>query len=355
MLTKILLSTFTVQLSIYFYNCIYKLTKAEGLGKGIQIPYDYTIDRTMSVRLFRYSLSNDEIIHSTNLPDYVVKLPKNNSDPTLEKCIFFTNDSKMNTYEAHDYLSLTYYPKWCYEYDLAVNNIKLKNNRGKDITSAIDNGNGCEAYHCWPSFGQHGGSKEIILVGDLPCPDLQCSNSKHFLHGGETDEYHQDNTANYDQLIGEGVAQLIVEGFRGNEITFGDGDDNTIGLIKSGTGLSLRGNLKDNKFISVSSGIAVYGSSIRIKLWATVWKDDIDLNQRYIYGPEEREMTFCLRNFCLLDLDCSSSVREALKSLIKDRLYPYNNLYDLISTLIRKVSKVSDGFFNTKSNVCRLR
>lgn len=311
------------------------------------------------LHFFKYSFLEDPPALTAKKNDYVVKLPKSSKNPTLHPCIFFAIDGKMDTYAAHDYLSITYYPRSCHNYKLQPANMKLEDNRGNDLTNAIQNSRSTAVPRCWPSFGQHGGAREIILVDDsqsVVIPPI--SKIRSFQDGGETDEFYQDNTANYDILTAGAIAALIVAAFRNNEIplvyTQNEGQGATIGSLKIDSGLTINGQLKGNKFISISSGFIIYGPSMRIKLWATLWKDDELNRKRYIYGPLEREMTFSLSDCNIFIQDNDRSVREIFKGLVEKQDYPYCELYEIIVSLIRKGMQITDGFFSSMAKHYRL-
>jgi hypothetical protein len=232
----------------------------------------------MTTHLFKYSLLDNIQGLSATKNEYVVKLLKTTMDPTLHPCIFFAIDGNMNTYTAHDNLAITYYPRSCYRYDVDGMNAKLENNLGKDITAEIYNTQYDAALRCWPSFGQSGGAREVILIDDSePVVLRNIVRTNTFQDGGETDEFHQDNTANYAFTIAEALAKMIVLALQNNESIPGYPEDNmdvTIGSFKPESGLTINRQLKRGKFISISTGFTVYGYSMRIKMWASVWQDD---------------------------------------------------------------------------------
>ena len=303
----------------------------------------------MTATLFKYSISESAPKSSPEFHEYVVKLPKNSNDPTLKPCIFFTDDGKMNTYKAHDHLALTYYPRSCFKYNL--DSVEFEDNAGKVITDAINKSNYSVSLRCWPSFGQQGGSREIILVGSLP--SSAPLKFKSFPDGGETDEFHQDNTANYDLNIAEEIAKKIILELR--EIQRDDKTNATVGSFKPDVGLTINAKMKGDKFISVSSGFFVYGSSMRIKLWATVWKDNELIMTRSIYGPLEREMTFSVLNCVGYDQDNRIAVKSIFQECLKRHVGPYCDLSELIAEIIEKGAQVTEGFFAHRANSYQLR
>ena len=159
--------------------------------------------------------------------------------------------------------------------------------------------------------------------------------------------------------IVEEIAKIIILELRRNEYSLenqkDDETDATVGSFKTDGGLTINAKMKGDKFLAVSSGFHVYGSSIRIKLWAAVWKDDESINTRYIYGPLEREMTFSDLNY----VECDQDNRIAVKSLFQARLNrhvgPYCDLYELIAELIEKGARVTDGFFAHRAKSYQLR
>ena len=309
----------------------------------------------MTATLFKYSISDSSPPFSPRLYEFVVKLPKNSNNPTLKPCIFFTDDGKMDTYEAHDHLALTYYPRSRFKYNF--DNVEFEDNTGRVITDAINNGNYKVSLRCWPSFGQQGGSREIIHIGSLPSSVAPVLNS--LSDGGETDEFHQDNTAKYDQGIAEEIAKKIISELRENEFSLENQRDSetdaTVGSFKPDGGLTINAKMKKDKFISVSSGFFVYGSSMRIKLWATVWKDNESIKTRYIYGPLEREMTFSVLNCVESEKVNRISVKSIFQECLKRHVSLFYDLYDLIAELIEKGAQVTDGFFNWRAKSYQLR
>lgn len=309
----------------------------------------------MTATLFKYSISDSAPTSSPEFHEYVVKLPKNSNDPTLKPCIFFTDDGKMDTYQAHDHLALTYYPRSCLEYNL--DNVELEDNTGKVITDAINKSNYRVSLRCWPSFGQQGGSREIIHVGSLP--SSVPLKFKSLSDGGETDEFHQDNTANYDLNIAEEIAKKIISELRENQYSLENQKDDktnaTVGSFKTDGGLTINAKKKGGRFIAVSSGFFVYGSSMRIKLWAAVWKDNKSINTRYIYGPLEREMTFSVLNCVGYDQDNRIAVKSIFQECLKRHVGPYCNLSELIAEIIEKGAQVTDGFFAHRAKSYQLR
>ena len=261
----------------------------------------------------------------------------------------------MNTYEAHDHLALTYYPKACFVINLS--NVGFEDNTGKIINGAINKSNSSVFPRSWPSFGQHGGSREIIYVGSSSI--FKSSKFNSFPDGGETDEFHQDNTANYELNIAEEIAKIIITELRRNEYSLenrkDDETDATVGSFKTDGGLTINAKMKCDKFLAVSSGFHVYSSSIRIKLWAAVWKDDESINTRYIYGPLEREMTFSNLNYVECDQDNRIAVKSFFQACLNRHVGPYCDLYELIVELIEKGARVTDGFFAHQAKSYQLR
>ena len=313
----------------------------------------------MTTPLFKYSLLDNSQGLSAIKNEFVVKLPKTTMDPTLHPCIFFATDGNMNTYTAHDYLALTYYPRSCYRYDVNDGNAKLEDNMGKNITNEILNTRYEAALRCWPSFGQPGGAREVIFIADskpLVLKDPVKINS--FLDGGETDEFHQDNTANYEFTIAEAIAKIIVSALQNNEsipLYSNDNMDVTIGSFNPESGLTINRQLKGGKFISISTGFTVYGYSMRIKMWATVWQDDERIKIRYIYGPLEREITFSLHYCNIPAQDNCINVKKAFTKLIVQHHYPYWELSGMISDLIKNGVQITDGFFKLRALSFSLR
>ena len=262
---------------------------------------------------------------------------------------------KMNTYEAHDHLALTYYPRSCFKYNLS--NVGFEDNTGKIINGAINESNSSVFPRSWPSFGQHGGSIEIIYVGSSPL--LKPSKFKSFPDGGETDEFHQDNTANYELNIAEEIVKIIISEFRRNEYSLVNQKDDetnaTVGSFKTDGGLTINAKMKGDKFLAVSSGFHVYGLSMRIKLWAAVWKDNESINERYIYGPLEREMTFSALTYVDCDQNNHIDVKSIFQLTLNQHVGPYCDLYELIAELIEKRARVTDGFFANLAKSYQLR
>jgi hypothetical protein len=285
--------------------------------------------------------------------DYVIKLLKRNSDPTFHPCIFFAIDGKMNTYNAHDNLAITYYPRSCYKFDLQQSKFKMVDNRGNDI-SKVSNATLKNIPRCWPSFGQQGGAREIILVDDSGTVSLlpTCIIAS-FKDGGETDEFHQDNTTNYDIEMAKLIANIVASALRNNDINLEDPTDddrgNVIGSFRSQSGVTINGKLANDKFISISSGFVIYGSSMRIKLWVSLWRDNEPTRKRCIYGPLERELTVSLFYCDAPFSDIHRDIKNIFKQCISLKLYPYSELRDIIIDLIRKATQVTDGFFIKKA------
>jgi hypothetical protein len=298
---------------------------------------------------YKYSLEDHIQSLPAKSPDYVIKLSKGPNTQEFKHCIFFAIDGNMDTYSAHDSLAITYYPRSCHNFDLQ--HYKLEDNRGNELNYC------CKTTlqsvpRCWPSFGQQGGAREVILVDDSQHAIKPLPQFNHLQDGGETDEFHQDNTAIYDLEIAKLIAESIISALRSNEVTFEDSKNSdrgsTIGSIRPQSGLTISGKIS-TKFISISSGLIVYGSSIRIKLWASLWMDNNNIKQRYIYGPLERELTFSLFDCNIPISGGSHQVKEFFKLLIQHKVYPYLELNDVIKDLIRKATMITDGFFNSKA------
>ena len=303
--------------------------------------------------LFKYSYPDNPPPLSAVI-DYLVNLQKGKNNPTLHPCIFFAIDGKMNTYTAHDYLAITYYPRSCYQYNLPATKVKLEDNKGNDLTDVYYNDQLVNVPRCWPSFGQQGGAREVILVDDSKSVRLTPSSKvSSFQDGGETDEFHQDNSANYDIVTAVLIANIIVSALQIDEVTLRDVENDnrgsTIGSLRSHSGLTINGKLRNGKFISISSGFIVYGSSMRIKLWVSLWMDDEGTKRRHIYGPLERELTFSLFNCNFPITDGYQDVKEFFAWCIQNQYYPYCELNDVIRDLINKATKVTEGFFNSMS------
>ena len=301
--------------------------------------------------LFKYSLSETMKSLDAKEGNYIIKLQKGRSDPTHHPCIFFATDGKMDAYEAHDYLAITYYPRSCFKCDLTGEKVKIEDNIGTQIVEA-DLNIDCDynrARRCWPSFGHPGGAREVILIDDsesVALGNLVMTNT--FPDGGETDEFHQDNTANYDLKLALEIAKMIIPIFEYDDYSFtlnkNDNRGITIGSFKSGSGLSLNRSMV-GKSISISTGFNVYGSSMQIKMWATVWKDDESNRKRYIYGPLEREITFSFLDCKELWQDSHGDLKHVILELITHKKYPYFELSDSLKELIKRSLQITDNFF----------
>lgn len=272
--------------------------------------------------------------------------------PTFHPCIFFAVDGNIDTYQARDYLAITYYPRFCSQYDLPDNFGKevLKDNMGNSIANLRSYPD--KVPGSWASFGQPGGAKEVILVDDSKSVESCPSNHSPLIGGGETDEFHQNDTANYDMEIAEEIANIVVPIFVNNEDIASENLEDweqrgvPIGTIKRGSGITITAKIGD-KFVSISTSFLLYGSSIRIKVWAALWKDDDyqAVRIRQIYGPLKRYLDFTLRFQYANSNNNHENVKEELKERLRQQDYPFYELRDIITELVKRVTQVTGEFF----------
>lgn len=295
-------------------------------------------------RLYKYSLNSALKELPISIPEYVIKLTKNGNDPTFHPCSFLATDGSMDTYQAHDYLALTYYPLVCYETNLLQSGITFEDNRGIKLDS-IESGFSPPSQRTWPSFGQPGGAREVILVEDSCEFNANLTLLRTFSDGGEIDEFHQDNTANYDPDLSKLIARGLISALDESEINVRD-NGTTIGKVipESGTTINFRKGL-DHRFISLSSGYSNHCCFMEIKLWATLWEDDMNSNERCIYGPLEKNVSFPLPSMCLPCSHLTPADKEKIINLLGQSSCFSAEIKNLVRDLMKRLSGVTDDFF----------
>lgn len=302
--------------------------------------------------LYKYSLDANLKQVSTRKGDFVIKLPMNDSNPRLHHCAFFSINGNLNTYEAHDNLALTFYPKACHSLVADPTKYVLEDNRGKRVTVSTNGDLPKTVLRCWPAFGQIGGAREIILVDDSCSIALNLLTQSLYTDGGEVDEYHQDNTTNYDLPLARLIAEILVQSLMDADVPIGiEGQEyTTVGRYVHSSGLSVCGQGRNNKFISISTGFIDYCGYTKVKIWTSLWLDDENSRNRRIYGPLEDIVYLPHYSSLSFGLAQNCSPEELMKT--KDYLLSLHlsELRTKTSRMIKRLLLVTEPFFDRFAN-----
>ncbi len=300
--------------------------------------------------LYRYSLKKTPE-YDCNRREHVIKLTKQNQlNFDLKGGIFFSLNGALDTYSAHSNLALTYYPAYRRKMNTNGKKFTLEDNRGGVISNELEDFSAIP--RSWPSFGQPGGSREVILICDDSANIELIESPPELEDGGEVDEFHLEDSTIYDQVFAKLISAGLVSGLRESGVPITDvGETGSIGSYKPGSGVTVVSVILERKwFISVSVGWQQYGRIIRFRFWYTLFKDIAPI--RYIYGPIGH--TFDFLSCIGWDMRHCFPPPEVMQAFLIEQLeredYPYKELKELAKSYINQLTKVTDGFFRAKSH-----
>jgi hypothetical protein len=135
------------------------------------------------------------------------------SDPIFTDGKYITNDLHNIAGFAHDYCSLTYFPRFRYVFEVPpVSSMSCI--FGNNHQPFNDLGQGLGFTRAWPAFGSHGGSHELIYTCDREIPLGPRTELKD---GGAIDSYHYDNARRYDLSLIVAISKGTLDAISGDE------------------------------------------------------------------------------------------------------------------------------------------
>jgi len=221
---------------------------------------------------------------------------------------FLTTNFFDSPQKAQEYLSLTYYPSYLYEWedDICTSimqnpQYELKNIYGKSNSAS----------RIWPAFNKHGGGCEVVMTkGELKCPE-----AKVLKDGGKTDKFTQDSYMS-DIIFGFGLVETVYKWFRGKK----EFDTVTVktlgGRILDGLGSVFQWIGSETKVrYAISCAYKEEENEVtHLRFWGYVWKDEG--NMRYLNPPEVKDCSFnCSKKNFWLNYDASDQIIKVLNSI----------------------------------------
>lgn len=303
-----------------------------------------------AMRLVRYCPNESWMLKPKHI-EHLIPLKAGQWTLDLKKGVFLTDDIFSTASLAHDYCSLTYYPRFRYTFslkDISSNYLLFKNN-GEQLTAKVEEG---ESSRVWPAFGNHGGAHEFILDCDT---DIQLEDQVKLHDGGAFDSYHDDNVQPYTLALVKAIADGVYAAVGAGEERI----ENVAGKITDSAGVVLSWT-KEKRWYSLSVAKKCFGGLLKLKLWGYTWMDDSETRTRRLFGPYSERLEFgpCLvasnrpakTSLCE---DTADRVRMELEDGLKRTqhgLFPvYERLNGCIKGIAKRLYRVSDTFMELNS------
>jgi hypothetical protein len=291
---------------------------------------------------WRYSLEDEVINLKPRVFSHLIKFNPGRLDSLCG--IFLARDKFADTYKAHDYSAITYYPRSGGSFDIDFDKFKVLTNENRILDG---NSNVKVIGRSWPAFGSLGGTREIILIDDEKrgsIDSLKRTQLINFKDGGEIDYYRGDNTESYGTMIAEAISTGVLD----IELPEKPNVEGMSGFYKPGMGTAVFYRL-GHRLYSISVGTKFFGKTGKIHFWAYTYEDDDHNLERKYFGPIEDTIQFT----CLQRGPCEA--RTKIVDNMKVKYYPYKDISDLSGQMLTQLLSISDGYFNQNAKKWALK
>lgn len=337
------------------------------------------------MKLYRYSLTQSNVAQFAE-QSYIVSFFRdgNINNNSNKKILYTTPIRSYDSDELNEKLSITYYPEWSYIIDTNRNiNLQFVDNTHNPVDlNSLES----QLSRTWPTFGKTGGYPEVLITPlNGTNNTVSLIDEYHIANGGAVEEWHQDDLKNFElpKIIG-GImvsALSVYEGERFGPSKRGASEGSYPGLIKDGNAVvnSYSSSAK-NAYLTLSAAYRITGFVLQLKIWGAYWIELVNEEgkgtRKIWYESTDKILILPYTLLGIRDYpdfiipkcyirDCKNYIqkvdikepiriderrKECLKKAYSQSLHnviEYYKIYDSVIELIERISKISDGFFNS--------
>lgn len=307
------------------------------------------------MKLVRYSPDTSRTLTPKSI-EHLISLDAGKRTLDFKKGRFLTDDLYGAASSAHDYCSLTYYPRFRYTFNLAIPSSEhtlYKNDKyelGREPKRD-------ELTRAWPAFGSHGGAHEFILDHSR---DIGLGAPEELLDGGAWDAYHYDNVQPYTIDLVQAIANGVFSAVFGGEVPEAVG-----GKVNDSGGVILAW-ARDKRWYSISVATKCFGGLWKLKFWGSTWADDEEQRVRRVFDPYTEKLVYgpCIaavegtRGFDLCKAS-AETIRTELERGRTSQRRNTNSVYagvdDCVKHIMKRLYGISDTLFELGSRKVSLQ